>query len=134
MPVVGPGRKGRPPGLPSGALRTCARRRGHGIERVQRDRGRSGCRGQHIPLELRQTAERQTNQLADHRLACKRQGLRNGSLVATPPLRRDLVLQRNIVHRIVADYQGEMQVRSQVGSGTTVSVRLPARVPVSAAS
>ncbi len=32
-----------------------------------------------------------------------------------------------IVHRIVSDYQGEIQVSSQPGSGTTVSVRLPAR-------
>ena len=37
-----------------------------------------------------------------------------------------------IVHRIVADYGGEIQVSSQVGHGTTVSVRLPARVMVSA--
>jgi two-component system, NtrC family, sensor histidine kinase PilS len=33
-----------------------------------------------------------------------------------------------IVHRIVSDYNGEIQVSSQPGSGTTVSVRLPARV------
>jgi two-component system sensor histidine kinase PilS (NtrC family) len=32
-----------------------------------------------------------------------------------------------IVHRIVSDYNGEIQVSSQVGAGTTVSVRLPAR-------
>jgi two-component system sensor histidine kinase PilS (NtrC family) len=32
-----------------------------------------------------------------------------------------------IVHRIVTDYNGEIQVSSQPGSGTTVSVRLPAR-------
>ena len=32
-----------------------------------------------------------------------------------------------IVHRIVADYSGEIQVSSQPGAGTTVSVRLPAR-------
>ena len=31
-----------------------------------------------------------------------------------------------IVHRIVADYNGEIQVSSQAGHGTTVSVRLPA--------
>jgi signal transduction histidine kinase len=35
-----------------------------------------------------------------------------------------------IVHRIVADYNGEIQVSSQPGSGTTVSVRLPARAAV----
>jgi len=35
-----------------------------------------------------------------------------------------------IVHRIVKDYNGEIQVSSQPGHGTTVSVRLPARVPV----
>lgn len=35
-----------------------------------------------------------------------------------------------IVHRIVSDYQGEIQVSSQPGAGTTVSVRLPARVMV----
>jgi two-component system, NtrC family, sensor histidine kinase PilS len=35
-----------------------------------------------------------------------------------------------IVHRIVADYNGEIQVSSQPGHGTTVSVRLPARHPV----
>ena len=29
-----------------------------------------------------------------------------------------------IVHRIVADYNGEIQVSSQPGTGTTVSVRL----------
>jgi two-component system, NtrC family, sensor histidine kinase PilS len=32
-----------------------------------------------------------------------------------------------IVHRIVSDYSGEIQVSSQPGAGTTVSVRLPAR-------
>jgi len=32
-----------------------------------------------------------------------------------------------IVHRIVTDYNGEIQVSSQSGVGTTVSVRLPAR-------
>ncbi len=32
-----------------------------------------------------------------------------------------------IVHRIVSDYNGEIQVSSQPGQGTTVSVRLPAQ-------
>jgi two-component system sensor histidine kinase PilS (NtrC family) len=32
-----------------------------------------------------------------------------------------------IVHRIVSDYNGEIQVSSQPGAGTTVAVRLPAR-------
>jgi two-component system, NtrC family, sensor histidine kinase PilS len=35
-----------------------------------------------------------------------------------------------IVHRIVTDYSGEIRVSSQPGSGTTVSVRLPARAAV----
>ncbi len=35
-----------------------------------------------------------------------------------------------IVHRIVTDYRGEIQVSSQPGAGTTVSVRLPARAVV----
>ncbi len=35
-----------------------------------------------------------------------------------------------IVHRIVTDYNGEIQVSSQPGSGTTVTVRLPARAAV----
>ena len=35
-----------------------------------------------------------------------------------------------IVHRIVSDYNGEIQVSSQPGAGTTVSVRLPARAIV----
>ena len=35
-----------------------------------------------------------------------------------------------IVHRIVTDYNGEIQVSSQPGHGTTVSVRLPARAVV----
>src|SRR5882762_3400180 len=35
-----------------------------------------------------------------------------------------------IVHRIVADYNGEIQVSSLQGRGTTVSVRLPARTAV----
>ena len=35
-----------------------------------------------------------------------------------------------IVHRIVTDYSGEIQVSSQPGAGTTVSVRLPARAAV----
>ena len=35
-----------------------------------------------------------------------------------------------IVHRIVADYNGEIQVSSQPGAGTTVSVRLPSRAAV----
>jgi signal transduction histidine kinase len=35
-----------------------------------------------------------------------------------------------IVHRIVNDYNGEIQVSSQPSAGTTVSVRLPARTAV----
>jgi two-component system, NtrC family, sensor histidine kinase PilS len=35
-----------------------------------------------------------------------------------------------IVHRIVTDYNGEIQVSSRRGEGTAVSVRLPARVEV----
>ena len=35
-----------------------------------------------------------------------------------------------IVYRIVSDYNGEIQVSSQPGAGTTVSVRLPARTAV----
>jgi two-component system sensor histidine kinase PilS (NtrC family) len=35
-----------------------------------------------------------------------------------------------IVHRIVTDYNGEIQVSSQLGRGTTVAVHLPARVAV----
>ncbi|MCC7415494.1 MAG: PAS domain S-box protein [Acidobacteria bacterium] len=35
-----------------------------------------------------------------------------------------------IVHRIVTDYSGEIRVDSQVGRGTTVAVRLPARIAV----
>jgi two-component system sensor histidine kinase PilS (NtrC family) len=35
-----------------------------------------------------------------------------------------------IVHRIVSDYNGEIQVRSKPGDGTTVSVRLPVRTAV----
>jgi len=37
-----------------------------------------------------------------------------------------------IVHRIVTDYKGDIQVRSQPGCGTTVSVNLPARSMVTA--
>jgi len=37
-----------------------------------------------------------------------------------------------IVHRIVSDYNGEIQVSSTPGRGTTVSVRLPARALVAA--
>jgi two-component system, NtrC family, sensor histidine kinase PilS len=39
-----------------------------------------------------------------------------------------------IVHRIVSDYGGAIQVSSVVGTGTTVSVRLPVRTPASVAS
>jgi two-component system sensor histidine kinase PilS (NtrC family) len=39
-----------------------------------------------------------------------------------------------IVHRIVTDYNGSIQVSSTVDSGTTVRVRLPMRVPKSAAT
>src|SRR5213593_1631872 len=35
-----------------------------------------------------------------------------------------------IVHRIVADYHGEIRVSSQMGAGTSVTVRLPARAAV----
>ena len=35
-----------------------------------------------------------------------------------------------IVHRIVTDYEGEIQVSSRPGAGTTVSVCLPAQRPV----
>ncbi len=38
-----------------------------------------------------------------------------------------------IVHRIVSDYRGEIQVSSRRGAGTTVQVRLPARVEVATA-
>jgi len=37
-----------------------------------------------------------------------------------------------IVHRIVNDYGGEIRVASKPGGGTTVEVRLPARVAVAA--
>jgi two-component system sensor histidine kinase PilS (NtrC family) len=37
-----------------------------------------------------------------------------------------------IVHRIVTDYGGDIQVNSRAGSGTTVSVRLPAHAAVTA--
>ncbi len=37
-----------------------------------------------------------------------------------------------IVHRIVHDYGGDIRVKSQPGSGTTVEVRLPARAAVAA--
>jgi two-component system, NtrC family, sensor histidine kinase PilS len=37
-----------------------------------------------------------------------------------------------IVHRIVTDYNGDIQVQSQPGHGTTVAVHLPARVVVTA--
>jgi two-component system sensor histidine kinase PilS (NtrC family) len=37
-----------------------------------------------------------------------------------------------IVHRIVSDYHGEIQIRSAAGVGTTVTVRLPVRVEVTA--
>jgi two-component system sensor histidine kinase PilS (NtrC family) len=39
-----------------------------------------------------------------------------------------------IVHRIVTDYNGSIQVSSTVGTGTTVRVRLPMRMPETAAS
>jgi two-component system sensor histidine kinase PilS (NtrC family) len=38
-----------------------------------------------------------------------------------------------IVHRIVTDYQGVIQINSQPGAGTTVSVCLPAQRPVATA-
>jgi signal transduction histidine kinase len=37
-----------------------------------------------------------------------------------------------IVHRIVTDYNGEIRVSSQPGQGTTMLVRLPARVAATA--
>jgi two-component system sensor histidine kinase PilS (NtrC family) len=36
-----------------------------------------------------------------------------------------------IVHRIVTDYNGEIQIHSELGAGTTIAVRLPARAVVS---
>ena len=39
-----------------------------------------------------------------------------------------------IVHRVVTDYNGTIQVSSQVGAGTTMSVRLPALAGVTAAA
>jgi signal transduction histidine kinase len=39
-----------------------------------------------------------------------------------------------IVHRIVSDYNGEIQVSSTPGTGTTVSVRLPVRAVAVAAT
>ena len=35
-----------------------------------------------------------------------------------------------IVHRIVTDYYGDIKVSSRQGAGTTVSVRLSSRAPV----
>ena len=37
-----------------------------------------------------------------------------------------------IVHRVVTDYNGTIQVSSEVGIGTTMSVRLPALVGITA--
>ena len=37
------------------------------------------------------------------------------------------------VHRIVSDYGGELQVTSQQGEGTTVTVKLPMAAPPIAA-
>jgi two-component system sensor histidine kinase PilS (NtrC family) len=37
-----------------------------------------------------------------------------------------------IVHRIVSDYSGEIQVKSKLGAGTTVQVKLPVQLPVAA--
>ncbi len=37
-----------------------------------------------------------------------------------------------IVHRIVSDYNGEIHVKSKLGEGTTVQVRLPVQMPESA--
>ena len=39
-----------------------------------------------------------------------------------------------IVHRVVTDYNGTIQVSSQVGAGTVVRVRLPAQAGITAAS
>jgi len=39
-----------------------------------------------------------------------------------------------IVHRVVTDYNGSIQVSSQVGAGTTVSVRLPVHAGATAAA
>jgi len=39
----------------------------------------------------------------------------------------------SIVHRIVSDYGGELQITSQQGAGTTVSIRLPALQPLTLA-
>jgi two-component system sensor histidine kinase PilS (NtrC family) len=39
-----------------------------------------------------------------------------------------------IVHRIVTDYNGEIRVSSQPGSGTSIAVSLPARATVTAGS
>jgi two-component system sensor histidine kinase PilS (NtrC family) len=39
----------------------------------------------------------------------------------------------SIVHRIVSDYGGEIQITSQHGAGTTVSIRLPALQPLTMA-
>jgi chemotaxis protein histidine kinase CheA len=38
------------------------------------------------------------------------------------------------VHRVVTDYNGTIQVSSEVGVGTTMSVRLPALAGVTAAA
>jgi signal transduction histidine kinase len=37
-----------------------------------------------------------------------------------------------IVHRIVTDHNGQVQVESEVGVGTRVTVRLPGKVPIPA--
>src|SRR4029453_1450447 len=39
-----------------------------------------------------------------------------------------------IVHRVVTDYNGTIQVTSDVGVGTTMSVRLPALAGITAAA
>ena len=47
----------------------------------------------------------------------------------SPGFARGTGLGLSIVHRIVSDYGGELQVTSQPGQGTTVTVRLPLAAP-----
>ena len=71
----------------------------------------------------------------DHRAATRASAFRPRSSTAcssrsTARFAKGSGLGLAIVHRIVTDYNGEIQVSSQPGAGTTVSVRLPARAVV----
>ena len=102
-----------------------------GDQRPARDAGRRPAAAGRRASSRRRTAS--SSPCSDEGVGIAAEEL-DGAVPAVPrhASRKGSGLGLAIVHRIVSDYNGEIQVSSQPGAGTTVSVRLPARAVVTA--